>query len=397
MDETQPAVDGTPRRADAPPDAAVAVVHEWIASHAGAEQVFEVLAGMWPTADLYALSRAPGVDLDLRGRQVRTTLLDRSGLRDRRGLTLPLMPLAWQALRGPRYDLVITSHHSFASANRLAGDGVHLAYVHSPARYVWTPELDGRGASPWLVPARRVLASVDRRAAARLTAVAANSNEVARRIEQTWGRQAHVVHPPVDVDFFGRHDDETGEQGLPALPDGYLLGLGRWVGYKNHATVVDVAEMLGRPAVIAGSGPMARALRARAAEASVPVVVVEGPTRAQVRRLYRDAAVLVFPTFEDFGMVPVEAMASGTPVAALGLGGALDTVVDGVSGTLAPEHRVAAYAEAVTRAEGCTAADCTRRAASFAPARFRERFSAWVAEHSSAVPPVAAAAPAGPR
>ena len=375
--------------APAPPTAAgprTAVVHEWVAARAGAEQVFEALAGAWPGADLYALSRAPGVPLELGGRPLGTTALDHPLTRDRRAATLPLMPLAWRALGRGRahegYDLVVTSHHAFAAANRLARPGgVHLAYVHTPARYVWSPELDGRGASPLLVPARRLLAGVDRRAAARLTAVAANSREVAARVERFWGREATVVHPPVDVDRFA---PAAGDRDLLDLPAGYLLALGRFVPYKNHALVVDVAERLRRPAVLAGAGPLAPALRERAATASVPVAVVEGPGDEQVRELLRRASALVFPTFEDFGLVPVEAMASGTPVVALARGGAAETVLDGVTGALVADHHPHAYAEAVARAEACSPARCTRRARGFGPQRFREELTAWAGRHAGA-------------
>ena len=129
----------------------MAVVHEWIASRAGSEKVFERLAQVFPRADLFALSHEPAVPLRVAGRRIRTTVLDNRLTRRRRGVTLPLMPLAWK-LRGPRraYDVVMTSHHAFASSNTLAAhSGVHLCYVHSPARYVWSPELDQRGASDW--------------------------------------------------------------------------------------------------------------------------------------------------------------------------------------------------------------------------------------------------------
>ncbi|WP_337062285.1 glycosyltransferase [Kineococcus sp. G2] len=359
-----------------------AVVHEWIAARAGAEQVFEALAGTWPEADLYALSRAPGAHLDVQGRAVRTTALDRAATRERRALTLPLMPLAWRTLGRGDYDLVVTSHHAFATAHRLtAPGGTHLAYVHTPARYVWSPELDGRGTSPLLAPARRLLAGVDRRSAARLTAVAANSAEVARRVERFWGREAVVIHPPVDVQRFAAAPGERDELDLPA---GYLLALGRWVPYKNHALVVQVAERLGRPAVVAGAGPLAAALRQRAATASVPVVVLERPGDAQVRELLRRASALVFPTFEDFGIVPVEAMASGTPVVALARGGAAETVVDGVTGALVTEHHPAAYAEALERAEACSPDACRERAAAFGLPRFRAQVTAWAAAHTGA-------------
>ena len=125
-----------------------AIVHEWVSARAGSEKVFEALSGMWPKADLYALSVDPSVPMEFGGRPVRTTILDRPLLRNNRAMTLPLMPLAWQFVGRHIYDTVITSHHAFAGSNALTRpDGRHFVYVHTPARYVWTPELDGRGTS----------------------------------------------------------------------------------------------------------------------------------------------------------------------------------------------------------------------------------------------------------
>ena len=241
----------------------VAIVHEWISSRAGSEKVFEVLASMWPEADLFALSADPRVHMDLQGRTVKTTFLDTAALRDRRSLTLPLMPLAWRRSVERGYDLVISSHHAFAASNRLASSrGANLAYVHTPARYIWTPELDGRGRSPLLVPVRGALKHVDRGYVDRLTGIAANSRAVADRIATFWGREAEVVHPPVDTEFFspGRDDDVELD-----LPKQFLLGFGRWIPYKNLETVIRVAEQVGMPAVIAGRGPQKEQLLAMAA------------------------------------------------------------------------------------------------------------------------------------
>src|SRR4051812_33670152 len=123
----------------------VAVVHEWVAARAGSEKVFEAFAQLLPDADLWALTHEPGVQLDVGGRTVRTTALDRPWARRHRNLTVPFMPLAWRRVVGS-YDVVVSSHHAFANSVAFARDAVHLCYVHSPARYVWSPELDARGA-----------------------------------------------------------------------------------------------------------------------------------------------------------------------------------------------------------------------------------------------------------
>ena len=353
------------------------MVHEWVSSRAGSEQVFEQLAQLWPDADLYALSHDPAVDLDVGGRSVRTTFLDRPWLRARRGVTLPLMPIAWRALGTRDYDLVVTSHHAFAASNRLTTSGTSLAYVHSPARYVWSPDIDARGAGVALAPARHLLKAYDRSAVRRLTGVAANSAEVAARISRYWGRDATIIHPPVDTSYFREPDTATAVE----TPDEFVLGLGRFIPYKNHEMVIRVAERLGMPAVIAGSGPLADQLRSAGREARVPVLVVEAPSRPVVRQLLRRASAFVFPTHEDFGMIPVEAMAAGTPVVALARGGALETVVPGVSGELVDDHAPEAYAAAVGPARGLDPAACSDSAERFSRAVFADRVRTWVSAH----------------
>ena len=351
-------------------------MHEWVAARAGSEKVFEALASMWPDADLFALSVDPGVHLELQGRIVKTTFLDTPALRDRRSLTLPLMPLAWRAIGRRGYDVVISSHHAFAASNRLAAEGgANLAYVHSPARYIWTPELDGRGGSPLHAPVRAALKRVDRGYVDRLTGIAANSRAVADRIAAFWHREAEVVHPPVDTEFFTPGQDDEVEVDVP---EKFLLGFGRWIPYKNLDTVIRVAEQAGMPAVIAGRGPQKEQLAELARAAKVPVAMIESPSQEQVRELYRRAAALVFPTNEDFGLIPVEAMACGTPVLALNAGGARETVVDGETGALADGSDLQSYSDALPRALAASAVACRRRAEGFRTAEFARRARSWV-------------------
>jgi glycosyltransferase involved in cell wall biosynthesis len=354
----------------------MAILHEWIDAYAGSEQVFEALAQAFPAADLFALSQEPGVELDTGGRPIRTTILDRPGLRQRRNATLPVMPLAWRTLGSAKYDLALSSHHAFAHTNRLARGGVHLSYVHSPARYVWSPEIDGRGAAWYLGPARAALQGVDRRAARQVTAYAANSQAVADRIAKFWQREAVVISPPVRVEYFGAATDATGGRD-------YLLGVGRWITYKNLHLVAEVADRLGMPAKIAGRGPDRERIIAAAAAARVPVEVIESPGDDQLRELYRNAACLIFPTVEDFGMVPVEAQAAGTPVAALASGGALETVSDGVSGAFAADCSVEALVEATQAALGLAGDGPRKNAAQFSHEAFRGAIQNWVRSYRS--------------
>lgn len=363
---------GPPRAALA--GARIAVVHEWVDAYAGSEQVFEALARTFPDADLFALTQEPDVALDLGGRSVRTTFLDRPALRGRRSLTLPIMPAAWFALGVGDYDVVISSHHAFAHANRLVKKGgVHLSYVHSPARYVWTPEVDARGAAPLLAPARAALRAVDRRAAQRVTSYAANSSAVAERIRRHWGRNSRVIHPPVRVEFFAQRPAQEPERTT-------VLGFGRWIPYKNLHKVVEAADLAGLPVTIAGRGPDASRIRAAAARAQVPVSIVESPDDETLRSLYRQAVCLVFPTVEDFGIVPVEAQAAGTPVVAPAAGGALDTVVDRVTGILTPDDEPRTLAAAIRESVGLSAEACSANAARFSLRRFEHEVLDWTAQ-----------------
>ena len=352
----------------------MAILHEWIDAYAGSEQVYEALTQAFPGADLYALSQEPGVSLDTGGRPIQTTFLDRAALRRRRNATLPVMPLAWRGLGRAKYDIVLSSHHAFAHTNQLAGAGLHLCYVHSPARYIWSPEIDARGDKWYLTPARAVLQRVDRRAAQRVTSYAANSRAVADRIARFWGRDAVVIPPPVRVNYFGAATDAEPTRD-------YLLAVGRWITYKNLHLVAETADALDMPAKIAGRGPDKERILAAARAARVPVEVIESPSDEQLRELYRNAACLVFPTVEDFGMVPVEAQSAGTPVVALPEGGALETVADGVSGAFAEDVSVPALAAAVRAAIPLAGDGPRKNAAQFSPEAFHSAVVEWVDSH----------------
>jgi glycosyltransferase involved in cell wall biosynthesis len=148
---------------------------------------------------------------------------------------------------------------------------------------------------------------------------------------------------------------------------------------------IDVAEIAGYPIVVAGSGPLAAAIKSRAANAATNVVVCESPTREVVRALLQASSALLFPTHEDFGIVPVEAMAAGTPVVAFDAGGATETVIQGLTGVLVSEHRAEAYAEAIPYTLSLDAEDCRARAEQFAGSVFDRAITSWVDDETTSI------------
>ncbi|WP_243707864.1 glycosyltransferase [Micromonospora sp. KC606] len=358
-------------------DRSVALVHEWFTVAGGAESVFLAMADLLPSAQrfvLWADQDVPAEELMLR-----ESWLGRTPLRRSKALALPLMPLAWRAWNGPRFDVVVSSSHAFAHTARFGPPEQtrHLSYVHSPARYVWSPGLDARGGNPLLAVPRRTLQAVDVRLSRHVHAYAANSWEVRERIRRFWKRDAVVIHPPVDVEFFASAPPAQRDQ-----PRDYLLGAGRWVPYKNFDLMIEIAEAVGMPLVIAGAGPEEPRLRRLAGRGTTPVTFEERPTRERLRELYWGAYALLFPAHEDFGIVPVEAQACGTPVIGLRSGGLLETVVDGETGALVQSTDPRAYADAVRMVMRLDPHRMRRKATQFSPQRFRDRMSEWITHES---------------
>lgn len=351
----------------------VAIIHEWVAERAGSEKVFERLAAIFPTADLFSLTQEPGVELSTGGRDIATTFLDRPFFRRRRSIALPLMPLAWRALRhSSHHDVVITSSHAFAREFfRPAVHGSHFCYVHAPMRYAWDRHLDPRTSSAASVGAI-ALRWLDKRSVAHVKSFAANSRETQARVRRHYGIDSVVIHPPVAVDFFSRVERDVG---------GYLLAFGRFIEYKRFDLAIETAERVGMPLVIAGGGPLATALRARAATAGVSVTLEVRPSDDRLRQLLAGADALVFPGIEDFGIVPVEAQAAGVPVVGVAAGGLLDTVVHGETGWLCDQQTADSLAQGVREVLGreLGGARCQEWAKHFAPERFDSEVRAWVA------------------
>jgi glycosyltransferase involved in cell wall biosynthesis len=301
--------------------------------------------------------------------------LARTPLKQSKALALPVMPLVWRTLTSQRFDVVISSSHAFAHTVKL-GDPEqtrHLSYIHSPARYVWSPDFDGRGSHPLLRAPRKVLQAADIRLSRHVHAYAANSREVQGRIKRFWNRDAVVINPPVDVHYFADAPRFDRSQ-----PRDYLLGIGRWIPYKNFDLMIEIADAAGMPLVIAGSGPEEERLRKLAADVRVPVHFEVRPERARLRQLYWGARALLFPAHEDFGIIPVEAQACGTPVLGLRRGGLLETVVDGETGFLVDSREPGPYAAAVRRLGELSPRRIQEHAGTFSSDRFAGRIGRWI-------------------
>lgn len=309
----------------------VALVHDWLTGTRGGEKVLLELARLFPEATLFTLFHFPGtVPPEIERLDIRTTFVQKlvSPERNYRHL-LPLFPVAAESWDLAGFDLVVSSSHCVAKNARKARGAVHVCYCHTPVRYLhdqFGEYLRDRSLPVRLAASavRAPLAAWDRRTAWRVDAFLANSKNVAGRIERLYGRPSRVVPPPADTEFFTP---------APRERKGYLV-VSALAPYKRLDDAVLAARRAGLPLTIAGFGPEEGRLRASAGET---VRFAGTPNDEVLREMYRSAEAVLMPGEEDFGIVPVEAQACGTPVVALGRGGAMETVKDGETGVLYPE------------------------------------------------------------
>ncbi|WP_439575019.1 glycosyltransferase [Phreatobacter sp.] len=354
----------------------VAIIHYWFVGMRGGEKVIESLCRIYPQADIFTHVYVPeAVSATIGSHRIQTTFVSRLPRAQRYYQRyLPLMPLALEQLDLRGYDLIISSESGPAKGIIPPPGSTHVCYCHSPMRYIWNMFHDYRNRSGFITralmpPIAHYIRNWDAISANRVDHFIANSRTVAARVQRYYRREAHVIHPPVSVDDF------------TVLPDvdigDFHLMAGELVGYKRPDLAVEAFNETGRNLVVIGGGEMLGKLRRIAR----PNVKVLGPQPfAVLRDHYARCKALVFPGEEDFGIVPVEAMASGRPVIAFGRGGATETVVDGVTGVFFHEQTVAAIIEAEQR---CSAIDFEPKAIAaharrFSDDLFEQRFKAYI-------------------
>jgi glycosyltransferase involved in cell wall biosynthesis len=366
----------------------MAVAYDWLQAWRGGETVLAAILRLYPDADLFTVVDFLPDALRSRigGKHARTTFIQKLPFaRSYFRWLLPLFPHAVESLDLSRYDVVISISHAVAKGVRTRKDQLHICYCNTPMRYAWDLRAqylpaDGLGRGWKGKLAHRMLDRLrewDRRTSARVTHFVANSHFVRERIARCYDRDADVIHPPVDTAFY--------TPPAPGAPRGdYYLAASHWVPYKRLDVIVRAfGAMPERSLVVAGVGPELHAARA----AAPPNVQFEGDvSRERMRDLMRGARAFVFAAEEDFGIVPVEAQACGTPVVAFGRGGARETVRDAgesrPTGVYFGEQAPHALVDAVRRFEALRfdAADCRAQAEKFDAATFDRAIAAYVDE-----------------
>ena len=361
--------DSDPATAPAP---SVALAHDYLLVMRGAERTFAAIAELYPDAPIFTLLYdEQGTGGRFAGRSLSTSPLQRLGVRQgnfRR--LLPLYPFAVRRLRPPPCDVVVSSSSAFAHGLSVPPEAVHVCYCHAPFRYAWYEQERALGEAPAVL--RPLLAAQlswmrrwDRAASRRVDFYIANSKLTQERIRRFYGRDAPIIHPPVETHRFS--PGQAGER---------LLVVTELVRHKRVAVALEAARRSGAPIAVVGSGPDEEDLRTAHPEAEF----LGRAGDEELAGLYASARAVLVPSMEEFGITAVEAQAAGRPVIAAAAGGALETVIDGQTGRLARFDDIDSFVEAIASLDELDfhADRAVANAERFSVATFRRRLSAEV-------------------
>lgn len=351
----------------------VALVHDWLIHMRGGERVLEALAELYPDATVYTLffDRSK-LSAPLQKMNIRASWLQKvPGIKIFYRWLLPVLPWIIRTLDASDAELVVSSSHCVAKGIGISPSATHICYCHTPMRYLWGQEDVYFGKmrfglsfiiQKFILPKLR---KWDLACNCQVHNFVANSENVKGRIKQYYDRDAEVIYPPLDTDCFY----PAGE------PRDYYLIVSAFVPYKRVDVVIKAFNQLERRLLVVGKGPLEEAYRDM--RQSEKISFLGSVSDEQLRKLYSESKAVIFPTFEDFGIVPLEAQACGTPVIAFGQGGALESVK---SGTFFKEQTPEAVAQAVLDFESQTydRSKISGRVASFSKENFKKHFKQHV-------------------
>lgn len=370
----------------------VALVHDWLVNYGGAEDVVSAILEIYPDADIYTLVHDKK---KMKGRfeknKIFTSRLQKIPFATRLYTKfLKFMPAAFEAFDFSAYDLVICSSSSCAKGVITPPQTAQVAYIHTPMRYAWDLFFDYQKRSGALtrffmdrwMPQIRLWDYVS---AQRIDALFANSKYIARRIKKFWNRDALVIYPPVNVGYFNPTNGEAG-----AAREDFYVFFSRLVPYKRADIAIDACAALGKKLVVIGGGSEAKKLQ-ELAKGKSGISFTGRISDEKVREYLQKCKALIFCAEEDFGIIPVQAQACGTPVIAFGKGGATESVLDKKTGVFFPEQTAASCAEAIKKFEKLEAAGnfdakkIVAHAKTFSRERFIKEFKAACQDALAAV------------
>jgi len=321
----------------------IAIVHDWLTNMGGAERVILAFHEIFPDAPIYTSVYNPDkLPEEFRKMDIRTSFIQKlPRAKTKYNMYLPLMPTAFEQFDLSEYDVVLSSSSSCAKGVITRADTLHICYCHTPMRYAWDFYHEYKQNAPkWqkkFIPfLMNYIRMWDRLTADRVDYFIANSNAVARRIKKHYRRDAVVINPPVNVDFYTPKDED----------EDYFLIVSRLVEYKRIDIAIEAFNDLGLPLIIIGDGPEKSKLQSLAKS---NIKFLGRLPDEEVKEYYAKCRAFIFPGEEDFGITPLEAQACGRPVIAFGKGGVLDSVIDGVTGIYFKEQTKESLCEAVIK------------------------------------------------
>lgn len=352
----------------------VAIVHYWLVGMRGGEKVVEELCKLFPEADIYTLVvDRNALSAEILQHTIHTSFLQHIGGAKHYQKMLPLMPFALEAFDLTDYDIVISSEAGPAKAIVTRPDAVHICYCHSPMRYLWdcAPQYlnaAGRLSRLMMYLTFPMLRQWDVTSAARVDYFLANSAFVAKRIQKFYRRDAVVIHPPVSVERFSISD----------VVEDYYLCAGQITPYKKVEMAVEACTLMNRRLIVLGSG----ATKKLKAQAGPLVKFYDRVDDMTMAHHFSHCRALLYPGVEDFGIVPLEVMASGRPVIAYGRGGIMETAVHGKTAWIYDEQTVDGLVDAIVSFEShmhmFSPREIRKHAQTFNPDRFSREMSSFV-------------------